>query len=76
MNLIESLQSDADTYLAAVLAALLVAGADEYVRDVLPEARLHVHGLALRVVDDGQVHLLQHRRQRAVCNGELSSPVL
>ena len=65
-----------DIYLAAVLAALLVAGADEDVRDVLPEARLLVHGLALRVVDDGQVHLLQHRRQRAVCNGELPSPVL
>ena len=76
MNLIESLQSDADTYLAAVLAALLVAGADEDVWDVLPEARLLVHGLALRVVDDGQVHLLQHRRQRAVCNAMLSSPVL
>ena len=76
MNLIESLQSDADIYLAAVLAALLVPGADEDVWDVLPVTRLHVHGLALRVVDDGQVHLLQHRRQRAVCNGELSSPVL
>ena len=56
-----------DIYLAAVLAALLVARADEDAGDVLPEAGLLVHGLALRVVDDGQVHLLEHSRQRPIC---------
>ena len=45
-------------HLTAVLPSFPVAGADEDVRDVLPEAGLLVHGLALRVVNDGQVHLL------------------
>ena len=45
-------------YLARVLPALPVTRADEDVGDVLPEAGLLVHGLALRVVNDGQVHLL------------------
>ena len=66
MNLIESLQSDADTYLAAVLAALLVAGADEDAGDVLPEAGLLVHGLTLGVVDDRETHLLQNCWQRTI----------
>ena len=55
------------THLAAVLAPLPVPGADEDVRDVLSEAGSLVHVLALRVVDDGEVDLLQHRGQRAVC---------
>ena len=55
------------THLAAVLAPLPVAGADEDAGDVLPEVGLLVHSLTLRVVDDGQVHLLQHSRQRPVC---------
>ena len=54
-------------YLAAVLPSFPVPGADEDVRDVFPEARLLIHGLALRVVDDGQVDLLEDGGQRTVC---------
>ena len=54
------------SYLTTVLAPLLVASTDEDVGDVLPEASLLVHGLTLGVVDDRQVHLLQHGGQRTV----------
>ena len=54
-------------YLAAVLPSFPVPGADEDVRDVFPEARLLVHGLALRVVDDGHVDLLEDSGLRTVC---------
>ena len=53
-------------YLTAVLSPLPVPGTDEDVRDVLPEPSLLVHGLTLGVVDDRQVHLLQHGGQRTV----------
>ena len=54
-------------YLTAVLPSFPVPGADEDVRDVFPEARLLVHGLALRVVDDGHGHLLEDGGPRTVC---------
>ena len=56
-------------YLAAVLPSFPVPGADEDVGNVLPEPGLLVHGLALRVVDDGEVDLLEDRGERSVCGG-------
>lgn len=51
---------------AGVVAALLPAGADEYVRYVLDVARGAVHGLADGVVDDRHSDLLQHAGQWSV----------
>ena len=56
-------------YLAAVLPSFPVPGADEDVGNVLPEPGLLVHGLALRVVDDGEVDLLEDRGERSICVG-------
>ena len=56
------------SYLTAVLPSFPVPGAYKYMGDVLPEPDLLVHGLTLRVVDDGQGDLLQNGGQWTVCN--------
>ena len=48
-------------YLARVLPSHGVSGADEYFRDMFDVTGVPVHGLAHRVVDDGEIHFL-HRR--------------
>jgi len=51
---------------AGVVAALLPAGTDEYVRYMLDVARGAVHGLADGVVDHRHGHLLQNTGQGSI----------
>ena len=55
-------------YLTAVLPSFPVSRAYKYMRDVLPEPCLLVHGLTLGVVDDGEGDLLQDGWEGPVCN--------
>ena len=49
-------------YLTRVFPSFPIPGTNEYVGDVLPKPGLLVHGLALGVVNDGEIHFLQNRR--------------
>ena len=54
------------TYLTAVLASLLVASTDEYMRNMFSEASLLIHQLTFIIGNDWKINFLQNCRKWAI----------